>query len=138
MIPVNSQIFISSAEVQFRFSRSSGPGGQKVNKTNSRVELEWDFLMNQYLKEHHKERIRLKAGSYLTKESKILISSDTHRTQVLNKEACVKRLIEFVNKALAVEKRRVATKPGRGVKKRREKAKSQHSDKKKQRQKVKY
>lgn len=138
MIQVNSRVEIENFELHFRMSKASGSGGQKVNKTNSRVELEWDISLNSSLRSDEKKRILSKAGSRKTSEGKILFSSELTRSQSKNKEDCISKLTEFVRSALIVSKKRIPTRISKSVKKRRQASKTLQSDKKKNRKKVDY
>lgn len=101
-------------ELLFSTSRSSGKGGQHVNKTETRVTLNWEFEESENLSEEQKALIREKAKSYLKKE-KIQFSDETSRSQVTNKENCIKKLDELLSIWLKVEKKRKATKIPKSV-----------------------
>lgn len=101
-------------ELLFSTSRSSGKGGQHVNKTETRVTLNWEFEESENLSEEQKALIREKAKSYLKKE-KIQFSDETSRSQVNNKENCIKKLDELLSIWLKVEKKRKATKIPKSV-----------------------
>ena len=101
-------------ELLFSTSRSSGKGGQHVNKTETRVTLNWEFEESENLSEEQKALIREKAKSYLKKE-KIQFSDETSRSQVTNKENCIKKLDELLSIWLKVEKKRKPTKIPKSV-----------------------
>lgn len=101
-------------ELAFITSRSSGKGGQHVNKTETRVTLIWDFEASENLSELQKDLIRERAKSYL-KGEKIQFSDENSRSQVTNKENCIKRLDELLTIWLKVEKKRKPTKIPKSV-----------------------
>lgn len=123
-------------ECRFQYSRSSGPGGQKVNKTETRVELMWPVNESEIFSEDQKATIVQKLGSRLNKNKEILFASDRYRTRPQNQNHCWRKLIACLEKALSREKKRKKTKPTRSSIEKRIKEKKQHSDKKKMRQKV--
>lgn len=125
---------IPAAELDWRFSRSSGPGGQHVNTSDSRVELSWNIAGSAVLTGSQRERLldRLEnklVGGVLT------VSASEQRSQLRNREIALNKLAELVSAALAPgPARRRATKPTRGSVKRRLSAKGQRSETKRQRQ----
>ncbi len=121
-------------ELKFTTSRSSGPGGQNVNKVNTKVTLKWDIPQSA-IAEEQKEVILLKLHTRLTKENILVLTSQDERSQLGNKEAVILKLEQLLIKAFTVKKVRRATKPGKAAKQTRLKNKKQHSEKKKWRQK---
>lgn len=121
------------ASIQFSFSRSSGPGGQAVNKVNTRAELRIALDDLQGLNDADRSRLRTKAGQRLTNDGEIVITADTHRSQRDNRNECIDRLVELVNAALKRPKPRKRTRPSRAQKEARLRAKREHSEKKKRR-----
>ncbi len=121
-------------EFDFTTSRSSGPGGQNVNKVNTKVTLKWDVLQSS-ITEEQKEVILHKLHTRLTKENILILTSQDERSQLGNKEAVLLKLEQLLIKAFTVKKVRKATKPGKAAKQTRLKNKKQHSEKKKWRQK---
>ena len=101
------------AEVELRFSRSSGPGGQHANTAETRVEALFDVSASAALTEHQKRRVLARAGPVLR-----AVAQD-ERSQWRNRELAVERLVEQLRGALKVERRRVPTKPSRAAKERR-------------------
>lgn len=121
-------------ELTFSASRSSGPGGQNVNKVNSRITLSWK-VSESALEPALKETILKKLHSRITADGELQITVQESRSQLQNKEATLQKLHELLTKAFAQRKVRKATKPGAGAKQARLKSKKQHSEKKKWRQK---
>ncbi|MBT8185515.1 MAG: aminoacyl-tRNA hydrolase [Eudoraea sp.] len=98
-------------ELNFQAVRSSGAGGQHVNKVSSKVALSFDIDTSQGLSSEEKERIVRKLKSRLTKENVLLLQCDESRSQHKNKELVVKRFIRLLKDALEVQKKRKKTKP---------------------------
>jgi ribosome-associated protein len=133
MIPVDDNLAIPDEEVTFATSRSGGPGGQNVNKVNSRAILHWRIDANESLPPAVRDRIRALERNRLTVEGELVIQSQTHRTQERNREACLERLREIVRRALVVPAVRKATKPSRASQRRRIEAKRARSQVKRDR-----
>lgn len=110
MIPVTDQIAIDEREIEERFVRSSGPGGQNVNKVSSAVELCFDVRASS-LPPDVKERLTSLAGHRMTDAGVLVIDSREHRTQPLNREAARARLIALIQHAARRPKRRRPTRP---------------------------
>ena len=123
------------SELIFQFSRSSGPGGQKVNKTESQAELRWNVLVSQVFTESQIIRLQDKLKNLINKEGELVLSSDQFRSRERNKQACIDHLYEHIEKALHRPKKRKPTKPSRGAIQKRLDEKKKHSEKKKNRQK---
>ncbi len=121
-------------ELVFTTSRSSGPGGQNVNKVNTKVTLKWDVLQSA-ITEEQKGVILQKLRTRLTKEKILVLASQDERSQLGNKEAVLLKLEQLLVKAFTVKKARKPTKPGKAAKQTRLKNKKQHGEKKKWRQK---
>ena len=124
------------AELDFDFVRSSGPGGQNVNKVNSKAVLRWNLADTACFAPDERERILGKLGSRLTADGDLIVMSDRFRDQKQNKDDCIEKLIALVEEALTVPKARRATKPTRSSKRRKLDAKSREGEKKKLRGKV--
>jgi ribosome-associated protein len=113
-VVVRPGMVIPEAELTWRFSRSSGPGGQGVNTTDSRVELSWNLLGSGLLSPSLKERAAERLGTRLV-DGVITITASEHRSQLRNREAAEARLAMRVGEAIAAPPRqRRATKPTRG------------------------
>ncbi|RSK42782.1 alternative ribosome rescue aminoacyl-tRNA hydrolase ArfB [Hymenobacter perfusus] len=125
-------------ELQFQTSRSSGPGGQNVNKVESRVELRFRLLDSQLLTDEQKETLLQKLASRLTAESELLVVAQEDRSQLRNKETALRKFHELLSKALYKPKARKATKPSKGAVRQRLESKKKHGDKKTNRGRVDY
>ncbi|MEM6560881.1 MAG: alternative ribosome rescue aminoacyl-tRNA hydrolase ArfB [Planctomycetota bacterium] len=123
-------VSVAEADVRWQFSRSSGPGGQNVNKLNTAAEL-WvaiDALAGMTVPA--KARLRRLAGAQLTQDDHVHLRDESTRSQAGNKEAALERLRELVRRALVVPKPRRKTKPSRAAKRRRLDAKKRVGEKK--------
>jgi ribosome-associated protein len=118
-------------EITFTTSRSSGPGGQNVNKVNTRVTLWFDVAQSQVLTEEEKQMILKKLATKLTTEGVLQLISQDKRSQLQNKEAAVDKFEKLLAQAFLMKKARKATKPSKGAVQKRIKKKKQHSEKKK-------
>ena len=120
-------------EISIDFVRSSGPGGQKVNKTSSKAQLRWNVGGSEAYTDEQKELIRESAGNRLNVEDEIVLSEQNERSQYQNRDAVIKRLQALVAEALTPKKERKPTKPSRAQKQRRLDEKKKQSQKKKMR-----
>jgi ribosome-associated protein len=102
-------------ELQYKAVRSSGAGGQNVNKVSSKVVLTFDLKNSQALSDEEKELILVKLSTRLTSENILVLNCDEDRSQLKNKEIVTKRLLEMLKKALIVPKARKATKIPKAV-----------------------
>ncbi len=102
-------------ELNFKAVRSSGPGGQHVNKVATKIELSFDVLNSNSLSEIEKRRISEKLSSKLTKEGMLLLQCDESRSQHKNKALSIKRFLDIIDGALKVDKPRKKTKPSRAA-----------------------
>ncbi|MBI5729481.1 MAG: aminoacyl-tRNA hydrolase [Candidatus Magasanikbacteria bacterium] len=105
------QIRIPDNELVIDFARSSGPGGQNVNKTSSKAQVRWRVGDSTVLSAEEKERIRKALHARLTQDDEIIVSAESERSQLQNKTAAVARLGQLVNHALIVPKKRRPTRP---------------------------
>jgi ribosome-associated protein len=113
-VHVNDRLTIPAAELSWRFSRASGPGGQGVNTTDSRVELSWDLAGSELLPPMLRERAISRLGSRLVQGVLTVVASE-HRSQLRNREAAAARLAGMVASAVAPPPRtRRATRPTKG------------------------
>jgi ribosome-associated protein len=123
-------IHIPEHEIQFEFVRSSGPGGQNVNKVNSKVRLRWNILASPGVPDEIKNRFLELFGNRLTALGEIIITSDKTRDQKQNREDCLEKLRRMIFEAANPPKPRKKTKPSRSSKEKRRKEKKHHSKKK--------
>ncbi len=137
-LAIRGNIVIPAADLDWSASRSGGPGGQNVNKTSTKVDLRFDLPGNTSLHDAVKARLRKQDGVQLDAEGRLIVVSSVTRSQSANLEDARERLRVMVLEALKRPKARKATKPSRGAKRRRLKAKRENSEKKKSRQKVDY
>jgi ribosome-associated protein len=117
-------------EVHYRTSRSSGAGGQHVNKTETRVELIWDPAASSCLTGAQKARVMNRLGKRLNDAGQLGLRADRERSQHLNREEVRKRFLTLLEYGLAVPKARIATRPTRSSKEKRLKDKKVHSERK--------
>lgn len=125
---MNTEILIS--ELTFKSVRSSGPGGQHVNKTASKVEVSFNLETSEALSEIEKERIRNKIPTKISSEGIIMLQSGETRSQHRNKAIVIERLIELLQQNLKVAKPRKKTKPSKSVIEKRLKSKKENALKK--------
>jgi ribosome-associated protein len=121
-------------ELVFTTSRSSGPGGQNVNKVNSKVTLSFDVAGSKVLGVEEKEVIAKKLATRMTHSGVLVLTAQDKRSQLQNKESVILKLEKLLAKAFEKKKARRATKPSKGSVKERIKQKKQHGEKKKWRQ----
>jgi ribosome-associated protein len=119
MLRVTDTLFIADWELSESFTRSSGPGGQNVNKVSTAVELRFEADRSPHLGPAVKARLRRLAGRRWTTDGAIVIQAEETRSQARNRELARQRLVEMIQAALVAPKRRVATKPTLGSQRRR-------------------
>ena len=127
-IRVTRSVSIPLSEIAFRYSRSSGPGGQHAQKTETRVEALFDVEASSALTDRQKNRVVRKAGPLLR-----AVAQD-ERSQARNRELATERVADLLREALRVERRRVATKPSKAAVERRLEQKRRRSQTKRLRQ----
>ena len=128
---------IDSSEFEFQFARSSGPGGQNVNKVNTKVTLTWDIDKSKSINHFVKTRFKSEFSRLITSDGIVKITSQKFRVQSRNISDCILKLHECLKQVERPPKRRVATKPTRASVKKRIQNKKNKSDLKKSRQKIK-
>jgi ribosome-associated protein len=118
-LPVTGSVTIPADELRWRFSRASGPGGQGVNTTDSRVELSWDLENTKALNDHLRARATDRLEARLT-DGVLTVVAAEHRAQLRNRQAALARLADLVRTAIAPPaKKRRPTKPSRSSQRRR-------------------
>lgn len=133
MIRVTDNISINETELEFEFTRSGGPGGQKVNKTSSAVVLRFDIDGSPSLSEAVKNRLKKIGSSRVTTNSILIIHARRYRSQTMNRDDAVQRLIRLLKKAAQKPVERKSTKPTLAAKKKRLQEKRERSLLKKKR-----
>jgi ribosome-associated protein len=136
MLHVTPHIAIEESELEEQFVRSSGPGGQNVNKVSTAVQLRFDVERSRSLDDRVRQRLRALAGSRLTADGVLVIEARRHRTQAQNREDARERLIALVREAAKKPAKRRATRPTRAARERRIEGKRQRSERKQSRGRV--
>jgi ribosome-associated protein len=130
-LEVTRTVAIPRDELQVTFARSGGPGGQNVNKVSSKVVLRFSVRDSRSLTPEEKARVLEKAPPrYLTKEGELVIAASEYRDQAQNRAAAETRLVACLREALAKERTRRPTRPGKGARARRRDSKERQSEKK--------
>lgn len=124
---------VFDSELDFQASRSSGPGGQNVNKVNSKITLRFSVSNSQFLSIEEKEIIVEKLSNKITNEGDIVIQVEEKRSQHQNKEIALQKFYDLIKKAFKQKKTRKATRPGKAAIEKRLKSKKIHAEKKKNR-----
>ena len=127
MIYVTDDISLDEGEIEIRQVKASGPGGQHVNKTSSAIELRFDVDNSPSLTPDVKARLTKIAGSRMTLDGELLIFAQSHRSQEMNRQDAIGRLIALVQRAAEAPKPRKKTRPTKASKERRLAAKTRRS-----------
>jgi len=131
---VNESISVPQREFRFSYARSSGPGGQNVNKVNSKAQLSWNPSTSGALPEEVLKRLLVQQHNRINKSGELLITSERYRDQERNVADCIEKLRGMLVRAAHRPTPRKATKPSRGSKERRLREKRARSETKSQRQ----
>jgi ribosome-associated protein len=118
-IQITNNIWLLDDELEEKFIRSSGPGGQNVNKVSTAVQLRFNVRLSSSLPERVREKILNSGDSRLTNDGELVLVAARHRTQEANRRDALDRLKDIIRDAAHVPRKRVATKPTLGSKKRR-------------------
>jgi ribosome-associated protein len=133
-LTINESVAIPRNELDVRVSRSSGAGGQHVNKTSSRVEIFWNITASRALSEEERSRLLEKLSSKLTTEGSVRVVASDMRSQSRNRDLAEERLAELVRRALIIPRKRRPTKPTKASKEARLEEKKRQARKKRDRQ----
>jgi ribosome-associated protein len=123
LIHVAPGIGICEAELDVSYVRSSGPGGQNVNKTNSKAVVRWNVRAARHLRDDVKARFLARFASRVTDAGDVILTSDRHRDQPRNLEDCLEKLARMLGEVAVAPVARRPTRPGRAARERRIKAK---------------
>lgn len=132
-LAVTPNLSIPLAEIVIRATPSSGPGGQHVNRSSTRIEAVWNVPGSMVLTDAQRARLRLRLASRLDGDGDLRVVASDHRSQLRNREEALERLAGVVARALAVPKARRATKPTKASRERRLESKKRRSDTKRER-----
>jgi ribosome-associated protein len=127
------QTGVLDKELKFAFSRSSGPGGQHVNKVNTKVELRFNIDLSQILEDEQKEILRDKLSTQISQDGDLIIISQATRSQLKNKDVAIDKFYLLINQALKPKKKRKPTKVSKGAIEKRLKEKKELAEKKSRR-----
>ena len=127
---INDQLTINDDELRFEFARSSGPGGQNVNKVETKVRLLFDLRSSRSLNQQQKMIIEERLSTRVTKAGVFFITSQRHRTREANRKATIERFADLLAEALTEDEPRVRTRIPKKQKKRRLESKRRRSQKK--------
>jgi ribosome-associated protein len=128
MIQVTAHIALDEREIEESFVRSSGPGGQNVNKLSTAVQLRFDVRHSPSLPGDVRTRLERLAGSRLTRDGELVIIAQSHRTQARNRQDALDRLLELIRKAAVAPIKRRPTRPTKGSRERRIEGKKRRGD----------
>ena len=136
MIKITDSIYINESEVKESFIRSSGPGGQHVNKVSTAVQLRFNAKISGNISAKVYKRLRAIAGSKLTEDGNLIIVSREHRSQSQNRRVALEKLISLLQQAAKKQKHRTPTRPSQASVEKRLRNKRLQSEKKKSRRNI--
>lgn len=136
LIKIAPDLWIDESELKFSFTRSSGPGGQNVNKVSTAVQLSFDVNKSNYLTHEIKKRLKFIAGNQMAKSGILILKSEKYRTQSGNKNEVINKFKKLLVISSVVPVKRKKTKPSKASDLKRLKKKKLISDKKKNRSKI--
>jgi len=134
LIKIADGVVLNDSDVEVRFTRSGGPGGQKVNTSDTAVQLFLDLEASGF-PEYMRRRLKEIAGGRIGADDRLMVECRTHRSQSRNRKLAMSRLVKLLRRAARKPKRRKRTRPSRAAKERRLREKKKRSRKKKLRQK---
>ena len=130
MLRINDDLWIDEDDLRFEFARSSGPGGQNVNKVETKVRLLFDLQGCRSLSSEQRTRVQERLATRTTKAGVLHISSQRHRTREANRKATIERFVDLLAEALKEDEPRVRTRAPKKARKRRLESKRRRSQKK--------
>ena len=133
MVEINNQLTIPDEELSFEFSRSSGPGGQNVNKVSTKATLLFDVAESQSLTDEQREMVMNSLATRITKAGVLRVTSQRHRSQRANREAALERFSELIREALKPRRSRRKTRIPRTINERRLQEKKRRGELKRRR-----
>jgi ribosome-associated protein len=132
-VRVNRNLTIPASEIDLRFSTSGGPGGQHANRSSTRAEVAWNVATSPALGPRQRQRLKEKLRHRIDSNGVLRVASDTHRSQLRNRQEALARLGRLVSEALKTHAKRIPTAPSQAAKERRLAAKRRRSQKKRDR-----
>lgn len=133
-LEIRAGLVIPERELRYSYSRASGPGGQNVNKLETRVQLWFSLMQSEVFSDAEKARIARAAGRRMTAEGELLMACDQHRHRERNRDELLQRLRRLILQALQKQKKRIKTKPTKGSQRRRVEGKRRRAQHKANRQ----